>query len=77
MILPRHSAGILHCDISVPLGLPVRSLHVLQQVTDGVDVGTGQVIALSLDLGSCRVGPPDGKWRQQSQASPLTGLGLL
>ena len=33
------------------LGLQDLSLHVLQQITDGVDVGVGQLIALILGLG--------------------------
>lgn len=38
------------------LGLPVRSLHILQQIVDRMDVGAGQVITLGLGLSSCRVG---------------------
>lgn len=40
------------------LGLPVGSLHVLQQITDGVEVGVDQVIALVLSLDKCRDGLP-------------------
>ena len=44
----------------------------LQQIIDGVDNGVGQVISLSLGLGNCTGGPPDG-----GDSSPiLTALGL-
>ena len=53
--------------------LHVRSLHMLQQITDGVDAGTGQVVTLSLGLGSCRVGLPDRKWGQLANAHDFRG----
>lgn len=53
----------------IPLGCPVvapchgdpaalqdRLLHVLQKITDGVDVRVSQLIALVLGLSGCRVG---------------------
>ena len=84
--LSGHPAATLCCGNPAVLGLRVRSLHMLWQLIDGVDVETGQVITLGLGLGSCRVGPPDGKWGQLSYDhsfgadSPtllLTGLALL
>ena len=33
-----------------------RSFHMLQQITDGVDIGVGKLIILILSLGICRVG---------------------
>ena len=48
----------LYCGDPAALGLQDRPLHMLQQITDGVDVGSGQVINLVLGLGSDRVGIP-------------------
>ncbi|XP_075803667.1 LOW QUALITY PROTEIN: ubiquitin domain-containing protein 2-like [Microtus pennsylvanicus] len=43
------------------LGLRIRSLHVLRQIIDGVDVGTRQIITLVPGTSSCcRVGRPAG-----------------
>ena len=56
----------------------------LHQVIGGLVVGVGQVV--TVDLGSCRVGPPDEKWGHLCQvysfgACPPTpviiGLALL
>lgn len=64
--LTRPLPGILCCRDPAALDLRVSSLHVLQQTIDGVDVAAGQVITLSLGLGICRVGLPDGKRGQLS-----------
>ena len=40
------------------LGLQDLSLHMLQQITDGLDVGVGQLIALILGLGGFWVSQP-------------------
>lgn len=63
-ILPGHPAVILCCGLF--WGLWIRSLHMLQQIIDGMDVEAGQVITLGWGLSSYRVGLPDGKWGQFS-----------
>ena len=45
-----YSSWLSFCGDPAALGLWVRSLHVLQQIIDGVDVGAGQVITLDLVL---------------------------
>ena len=53
----------------------------LQQITNGVDEGMGQVRSSDLGLGSCGIGPPDVRWGQLFHAynsrAGLTALALF
>ena len=52
----RYSATALHCEDLVVLSLQDQLLHMLQQITDGMDVEVHQLITLDLSLSSCTVG---------------------
>lgn len=41
----------LYCEDPTALNLWVRLLHILQDIRDGADIGTGQIITLGLGLG--------------------------
>ena len=49
---------LLPCVVDIPQLLPILHPHVLQEVTDGMNIGIGQHIILVLVLGCCMVGQP-------------------
>lgn len=57
----EHPAATLYCGDPTTLGLWIKFLQILQDIRDGADVGTDQIITLGLDLGY-RVDPSGGKW---------------
>ena len=53
-------AVLCHGD-QTALNLQDLSLHVFQQIIDGMDVGVGQLITLFLGLGSYRIDQPTSR----------------
>ena len=58
-VLLGHPVVALHCGDSAALGLWESHLPELYQfIIDGMDIGVGNVLTLTLSLGGCRVGQP-------------------